>query len=177
MTAIRDGRRPDKSEYFEYYDRYVSLVPDGDVVNVLDGQLESTLTLLRGIPIEKVDYRYGPDKWTVAEVIRHVVDMEWVFTYRALTFARTATESLPGVDQDEFMAGARLAAQRWPDLVEEFRYVRSANLHLFAGFDDTLLNRGGVASGNHVTVRALQYIIAGHEIHHVNVLKERYLGQ
>lgn len=168
-------RRPGKSEYFEYYGTYISRVPEGDIIAILGGQLDEMLALLRGIPEEKGDYRYAPGKWSLKEVMGHIIDTERVFSYRALSFARGDSHAIPGMDQDEWVAGANFAARTLVDLVEEFRHLRAANLVLAGSFDEAILERTGEASGNHFTVRSILFILAGHAIHHMSVIKERYL--
>jgi len=167
--------RPDRSEYDAYYETYVSRVPDGAVLDTLRAQLESTGALLDGIPAAKHGHRYAEGKWSVREVVGHVLDTERVFTYRALRFARGDATPLPGMDQDEFMAGSNFEARTLADLTDEYRHLRRASIALFASFDDTILARGGVASDCSFTVRSLLYIVAGHERHHVGVLRECYL--
>jgi len=168
-------RRPDRSEYFEYYDRYVGLVPDGDIVAILRDQLVSTSAFLQLIPNDRIEYRYAPGKWTLKEVLGHVVDMEWVFTSRALHFARAVGEPLPGVEQDDFIAVGNFAVQSWSALIEQYRHLRHANALLFEAFDEATWSRSGVASGRTFTVRAIPHIIAGHERHHLGVIREKYL--
>jgi hypothetical protein len=133
------------------------------------------LSLLDGLPASKNGYRYAPGKWTTWEVIRHIVDVEWVMAFRALHFSRQRSGAIPGMEQDEFIAAVASAKQSMSALKEEYRHLRAAVMALFGSFNETLLNKKGVASGNSFTVRSLIYIIAGHERHHVNVLKERYL--
>ncbi len=117
-------RRPDASEYAEYYDGYVKLVPDGDIIRVLHEQLDEMLELLAGVPAEKAEYRYEPEKWSVKELIRHVIDVEWIFVCRALTFARSDTSALPGMDQDEFADRAASVEQSLGDMrVLKERYL------------------------------------------------------
>jgi hypothetical protein len=168
-------RRPHRSEYAEYYGRYVDLVPDGDIVDVLRDQLEDSLRLLGAVPPEKADYRYAPGKWTVKEVLRHVIDIEWVFTYRGLRFARGDDTALPGVEQDALVAGTDFTSLSLRDFIEEFRHLRTANTLLFGGWAKAVLDRSGVASGCRFTARSSPYIVAGHERHHMTVLRERYL--
>lgn len=167
--------RPQPSEYAEYYGAYVERVPDGDIVDVLRDQMEETVRFLGGLPPDKENYRYAPGKWTVKEVVRHVVDMEWVFTNRALCFARGDQTPLPGVEQDDFVAGSDFSALPLRDIVEEFRHLRAANTLLFGSWDEGVLARSGTASGCRFTVRSIPYILAGHELHHMTVLRERYL--
>jgi hypothetical protein len=168
-------RRPRPTEYHESYRGYVDLVPNGDLVSILRAQIEESTGLLDRVPADRLDYRYAPGKWSLREVVGHVVDMEWVFTSRALCFARKLGAPLPGVEQDDFMAAAKFATQPWPSLLSEWRHLRAANSLLFETFDDDTLNRSGVASGYDVTVRAIPFIIAGHERHHMGVIRERYL--
>jgi hypothetical protein len=174
--AQPEHRRPAPSEYSPYYETYVGKVADSDIIAVLTAQLTATSAFLTQLPASKVDFRYAPGKWTLREVIGHVVDMEWVFTARALHFARAVPGALPGVEQDDVMKVVNFAARPWSAMIDEYRHLRSANIRLFEGFDDAAWNRSGVASGNPVTPRALAYIIAGHERHHMGVIRERYLG-
>lgn len=170
------ARRPGTDEYAEFYHTYVGKVRAGDVLDTLRAQLGDMEALVARITPDRVDHRYAPGKWTAREVIGHMVDTEWIFTFRALHMARADASALPGMDQDAWMRGADFAAQPLPGLVDEWRHLRQAGLRLFASFDDDVLSRRGIASGNLFTVRALLYIIAGHFEHHRGVLRERYLG-
>jgi len=172
---MSSSRRPEKSEYFEYYDAYVKLVPEGEITTILEQERQHTLELLKGVTAERAEYRYAPGKWSLKEVLGHVVDMEWVFTYRALSFARGNPAPLPGVDQDAFLANGNLATRDLQDVLTEFSHLRNADTRLFASLDDATLDRRGTASGYEFSVRALLYIIAGHQIHHLRVLRDRYL--
>ena len=167
-------RRPGADEYVEYYAGYVSRVPDGDIIDILRRQLDSGLDVLEGFSREKSEYRYAPDKWSVKEVLGHVIDVEWIFTYRALRIARGDKTPLAGMEQDEFMAGANFADRDIAGMLEEYRHLRMANVKLFESFDEEMLLRRGTASGCEFSVRALLYIIAGHSSHHMSVLKEKY---
>jgi hypothetical protein len=171
----RSTRRPARTEYDVYYDTYVRLVPDDDIVVVLRDQHLATLDLLRYVSEEQAAYRYAPDKWTLKQVVGHLVDVEWVFSYRALRFARGDASPLPGIDQEELVAGARFP-QPLPVLLDQWSHLRAATVLFFDSMGDTELNRTGTASGWEFTVRSIAWIIAGHERHHVKVLKERYLG-
>ncbi len=168
-------RRPDPSEYFEYYRAYTGLVPDGDIVSILRAQFEDTAALLKDIAEEKAKFRYAPGKWTLKEVVLHTLDIEWVFTARALHFARAVPGALPGVEQDDMMVVANADARALPALLAEWRHLRQAGTLFFEGLDAAGWGREGVASGRSFTVRSIAYIIAGHERHHVNVIRERYL--
>jgi hypothetical protein len=169
-------RRPLSNEYAPYYEAYIGGIPETDILSVLRAQRESTIALLESVPAAKVDYRYAPEKWTLRQVFGHVLDMEWVFTVRALHFARAVPGAMPGVEQDDVMKVSSFEATPWASLIDEYRHLRSANIILFNGLDDAAWGRTGVASGHPVTPRALAYIIAGHERHHLRVIRERYLG-
>ncbi len=174
MTEWR-ARRPDDSEYAPFYSGYVSKVPDGDILDILTDQRASTIETLNAIPADKLAYRYAPGKWTVMEMLRHALDTEWVFTYRALWIARGDQAQLPDMDQAAFVASTKIEGQSLAAWIEEFRHLRMANLTLFRTFDDDVLSRTGHASGNRITVRALLYVTAGHLAHHLEILNERYL--
>ena len=167
--------RPEANECAPYYNTYISQVPEGDIIEILGKQLEETVHLLKDISEEKVLYRYAPDKWSVKELIGHVIDAERVFAYRALNIARNDKSELPGMEQDDYVKFARFDDLLLTDLLEEFRHVRQANISLFKSFDEEMQMRKGIASGCEFTVRTFPFIIAGHEKHHQNVLKERYL--
>src|SRR5215218_20299 len=167
--------RPEANEYASYYEKYVSLVPDADLVETLERQAAETLALLRALPEERGGHRYEPDKWSVRQVVGHINDGERIFSYRALAIARGERQPLPGMDQEEYMAGVDFDARTLADLLDEFEAVRASTLHLLRHLSPEAWGRRGTASDNEVTVRALAYIIAGHEAHHVGVLRERYL--
>jgi hypothetical protein len=167
--------RPEPGEYLEYYGKYIVRVPDGDLISILREQLMDSVALLRGVSAEKADYAYGPGKWTIKEVVGHMIDVERVMAYRALRFARNDKTDLPGFDENAWVPNANFGARTLGDLLEEFQVVRASTIHFAKHLDDEMLKRRGSANGAAVTVRALLYIIAGHERHHVALLKERYL--
>ena len=171
----RGRRRPTPAEYDSFYHGYISLVPEGDIIDTLREQREALQELIAAIPEDKSDYRYAPGKWTTREVVGHVVDAEWVFVSRALWFARAVPTPLPGMDQDEFMAGANFGDRPLTRLAEEHGNLRSAAILLFESFDEDIMDRAGVASGLEFTVRAIPHIVAGHAFHHMGTLEERYL--
>jgi hypothetical protein len=167
--------KPQTNEYAAYYEKYVSLVPDGDIVELLEQQLEKTLALLGGLSEEKGNYRYAPDKWSVKELVGHISDTERIFAYRLLRFARNDKNALAGFEQDGYIENANFDSCRLSDLVREFEYIRKSSIALLYHLPEDAWMRSGNASDNEVTVRALAYILAGHELHHLNVLSERYL--
>ena len=169
------ANKPESNEFVPYYSKYISLVRDGDVVSTLRQQLDNSLSLLRGISEEKANSRYAPDKWSVKEVVGHVLDTERIFGYRALRFARNDQTPLNGFEQDDYVRAANFGKIRLSDLADEFQNVRQANIHLFRSLDDAAWLRRGAANENEVSVRALAYIIAGHELHHMGILKTKYL--
>ena len=167
--------RPQADEYSTYYGNYISNVPDGNVLGLLATQVEDTLALLRGIPEVRGTHRYAPDKWSIKEVFGHLCDTERIMSYRALRIARGDTTPLPGFEQDDYVPPGRFDRRTLEDLGEEFAAIRRASVHLFRHLDDEALARRGTASGNPFTPRALAYVIAGHERHHVGILKAKYL--
>ena len=167
--------RPGADEYAPYYERYVSRVPTGDLRGTLRAQLGTTLALLRGIGESKGDHRYAPDKWTIKEVIGHVIDTERIMAYRALRIGRGDTTPLPGFEQDPFVEHGNFGQRTLANLGEELEVVRRSTLILYQHLTEDALGRRGTASGHAVTPRALAWIIAGHELHHVEVLRTKYL--
>ena len=170
-------RRPDSTEFAEYYSTYVNKVPDGDIREILDAQSVEVPALLDAIPEARADYRYAADKWSIREVLAHINDCERMFTFRALWFARGFNSPMPSFDQNVAMTGANANARAWASHIAEFRAVRAATLALFAGLSPEAWDCRGIASDNPVTVRALAYITAGHLAHHVALLNERYLSR
>jgi hypothetical protein len=168
--------RPEAGEYVAYYGKYVSQVPEGDVVETLERQVGETLALLGTLGEERAGRGYEPGKWSVKELVGHLSDAERVFAYRALRFARGDRTPLPGFDQDPYVLAGNFNARTLSDVAEEFAEVRRATLRLLRSLDEEAWARRGLASDNEITVRALAYIIAGHEAHHVRILRERYLA-
>ncbi|MDA0329777.1 MAG: DinB family protein [Gemmatimonadetes bacterium] len=168
--------RPADDEYVEYYRRYVAMVPDGDILETLRDQLGDTLELLKAVPSERETYRYAEGKWSLREVIGHLIDTERVFAFRALTMARSKDVDLPGMDQDEWVATSNAAGRSLADLTAEWTALRRSNVHMFAGMDAAAGARSGVASGNRFSVRSFAWIMAGHELWHRQLIKRDYLG-
>ncbi|MGD8278697.1 MAG: DinB family protein [Gemmatimonadota bacterium] len=166
--------RPAPDEHAPYFSTYIDQVPDGDITELLATQVEQTIRLLAAVAPERETYRYAPGKWSVREVIGHVIDTERVFAARALWFARKAEGAMPSMDQNPWAATSNAGARPLADLIAELRAVREASLALFASFDDEIWLRRGVASGNEFTVRAIAWIIAGHERHHRAILQREY---
>lgn len=171
----RMAQRPERTEAAPYYATYIDRVPEGEIVGILESQLDEVLALGRTVSEEKSLHRYAPEKWTIRQVLNHLSDTERVFVFRAFWFARGFDTPLPSFEQDTAVAGARADEIPWARHVEEFQHVRVATLSLFRNLPADAWMRKGVATGNPVTVRALACIAAGHVAHHVAILKERYL--
>lgn len=172
--TIQTIQRPHADEHSPYYAKYIAQVPDGDLVSTLREQLIDTAALLRNAG-DRADYAYAPGKWTVKEVIGHISDVERVMSYRALRIARGDQTNLPGFDENTFGANANFGRRTVDDLLEELQVVRAATIHLAKQLDAEELARRGTANSHAISVRALFYIIAGHERHHAELLRERYL--
>jgi DinB superfamily len=174
MTETSIGR-PDETEYLPYYGKYISLVPAGDILATLARQLDETLTLLRSVTESRAGFRYAPGKWSIKELVGHMTDTERIFSYRALRFARNDATPLPGYEQDDYIRNATFDDYPLGELAAEFESVRQSSLLLFKHLGSEAWARRGVASDAEVSVRALAYIIAGHELHHMGILRGRYL--
>jgi hypothetical protein len=168
-------KRPNRKEYKPYYERYIGLVPEGDIIKILKKQIKDFEKLCKGISPKKALYRYAPEKWTVKEVIGHIIDTERVMAYRALSFARNGQNNLPGFDQDEYIRSSNFNNVKMNDLIDEFCAVRKSNIFMLNALTEVETKRSGLANNNQVSVRALAYIMAGHALHHINVIKEKYL--
>lgn len=168
--------KPEANEYAPYYGKYVELVPAGDIAAILKTQGEQTLALLRTLTEAQGDHAYAPGKWTIKELLGHINDGERIFAYRLLRIGRGDKTPLPGFEQDDYITGTNFNARSLASLIDEFAAIRQATLHLCQHFTDAEWQRSGTASENTVTARALAYIVAGHELHHVGILKARYLA-
>lgn len=166
-----------ENEYNPYYEQYIlALIENGKgVIKNMSDSLDEIINTLKSIPKTKQTYKYAEDKWTIKELIQHIIDTERVFAYRSLRFARKDTINLAGFDQDEFNRAADANSRDFSELLEEFTLVRKSSILLFKSFDNETLMRIGKASDSDMSVRAAGYIISGHALHHIKVLKERYL--
>jgi hypothetical protein len=168
--------RPSETEYQPYFGRYIALVPEGDIVATLVSQNLSTLALLRSLPEPKGAFRYAPGKWSIREVVGHMSDAERIFADRALRFARNDATPLPGFEEGDYIRNGSFDDYRLADLADEFESVRRSTVFLLRHMTVEASARRGKANNAEVSVRALAYITAGHELHHMNVLRTRYLG-
>jgi hypothetical protein len=167
--------KPEKGEFLPYYGTYIDLVGSGDVLATLSTQMAETQALLRSLPASVATYRYAPGKWSVNEVIGHLIDSERIFAARALRFARNDATPLPGFEQDDYVRNSTFDTYPLSDLASELGSVRESTVFLFKHLGDDAWMRRGIANGAEVSVRALAYIIAGHELHHREILRARYL--
>jgi len=166
--------RPQPGEYAPYYERYISLVNTADILGTLEAERRKTLLLLSGRDEADGDFRYAPDKWSAKEVLGHVCDTERVFAYRALRIARADRTPMEGFEQDDYVREGPHAQVPLADLIEELKTVRAATLAFFRNLRPTDWTRRGTANTKDITVRALAFVIAGHEVHHRQILEERY---
>jgi len=173
-TNIAPLAAPDASEYAPYYGQYISLVK-GDVLRALEDQIPATSALLERLSDQQADYCYAPGKWSIKEVLGHLADTERIMSYRALRMARGDQKPLAGFEQDDYVRAAGFGHRTLAGLLEEFNAVRRATLALFQNLEPEAWTRRGIANEKEVTVRALAYIIAGHELHHRKILQEKYL--
>jgi uncharacterized damage-inducible protein DinB len=167
--------RPDPSEHTTYAGRYISLVPDGAIGETLARQFEEYLPIYRGISEEKGAYRYAPGKWTLKQVLGHIIDTERIFAYRGLAASRGDKNPIPGFEQDDYVAAANFDDRRVSDLIDELASVRAASVRLFTHMTEEMLLRRAIANNNEISARAAAFMIAGHERYHIAHMKEHYL--
>ncbi len=167
--------RPDPSRVGTSFHNYINQVTEDELAEAFDKQSASFVRFLETIPVEKYDYRYAQDKWTIKEVLQHIIDAERIFSYRALRFARKDTTPLSGFDENLFAANAKADARPWDKLAEEFKVVRRSSELLFNSFDEDQLQSNGISSNSPNYVLALGFIVIGHAMHHQKIIKERYL--
>src|SRR5689334_7696031 len=167
--------RPTPTEYAPYYEDYVSQVSESDIMPVLRSQMDELDVLLARVEPAQETHRYAEGKWSIREMIGHLIDGERVFGYRTFCIARGEQQNLPGFDQNDYMVTAPYDRIELEDLLSELRLIRLGNIAMLRTLDEEAWSRAGHANGNQVTVRALAFIMAGHVRHHMNVLRERYL--
>ena len=175
MMSGSTATKPATDEYAPYYERYIALVPTGDIIQTLNGQMSDTLNLLSSLTDEKANHRYSPEKWSIKEVIGHIIDSERVFAYRALRFARNDKTPLPGYEQDDYVKNGNFDNRQLSDLAREYEHVRASSIELLRQLSEEAWNRRGTANNAEASVRAIAWIIGGHELHHKDVIRKRYL--
>jgi uncharacterized damage-inducible protein DinB len=169
-------KRPETNEFAPYYNGYILLIEGDDVMPVLNSQVAELRSMIAGVPEEKGSYAYAEGKWTVKELLSHVIDGERIFSYRILRVSRGDKTPIEGFEQDEYIENSNANNRSFADLLDEFELQRRSNLLMVNNISDEGSKRMGTASDNPVSVRALTYVMAGHVTHHVNILKERYLS-
>jgi len=174
MPATFTIARPAADEHIEYYGKYIRLVPGDDAMEALRSQIGDTVRLLEPLEESRALHRYAPEKWSVKEVVGHLTDAERVFAYRALRFGRADDTPLPGFEENAYVPAGRFDQRPLTDLVRDYETVRAASIALFRGMDEEALLRRGSANGSPISVRALAWILAGHELHHRGILIDRY---
>jgi uncharacterized damage-inducible protein DinB len=168
--------RPEASEYAPYYDRYISLIRDNDILRTLDQQRGQMVQLLSGLTEADGEFRYLPEKWSAKEVLGHICDAERIFAYRALRISRGDATPIEGFEQDDYVRNGPFASRPIADAIEDYIAVRRATISLLRSLEEPAWSRRGIANKNEVTVRAIAYLIAGHEVHHRRILQEKYLA-
>jgi hypothetical protein len=158
-----------------YYNSYIDLVRENDILFTLDEQMNFTYAFLLTIDEKKANYAYAEGKWTIKEIVGHLIDGERVFAYRATRFARKDKTDLPGFEENDYVANANFASRSLLDLAEELLMLRKSNMYLFNSFTDEMMSRTGTANGGEISVEAILYVIAGHQKHHMKVINDRYL--
>lgn len=176
MTPVPEFPRPDASEYPAFYAGYIAGVPDGNLLEALRRQGRDTAAFLASVPPGRHDHAYAPGKWTLKEVVQHMADAERIFSYRALRFARGDETPLPGFDEQVYAPASGAGSRTLADLAAELAAIRTATLALLEHLPAEAPARRGISNGNPISVRALAWIIAGHERHHLRILRERYLS-
>lgn len=166
--------RPEEGEYATYYGRYISLVTGSDIIGTLESQRRQMMLLLSGRDEAEGSFRYAPEKWSTKEVLGHVCDCERIFAYRALRIARGDRTSIEGFEQDDYINNGPFGGRPLADIIDDYLAVRRATLTLFRNLQEEAWKRRGIANKNEVSVRAIAYTLAGHELHHRRILEEKY---
>ncbi|MAL19184.1 MAG: hypothetical protein CL670_05225 [Balneola sp.] len=173
--SVWDKEYPSSSEYAHYYGNYVSHVPKENIIETLKAQMHEIYTFINSIPGDKAFHSYEDGKWTVKQTIGHIIETERVFAYRALAFSRRDPSPLPSMEQDDYVKYSNYNSRTIHNLANEYLAVRIASIHLFQNMTKEMISLKGTASGVEFTVRSFPFIIAGHELHHLEIIKEKYL--
>jgi uncharacterized damage-inducible protein DinB len=166
--------RPTSEEYALFYQTYIDQTTENSIQDLESNHSKYILNCITNIPNEKADYAYAPDKWTIKEVLQHMIDTERIFVYRALSFSRKSQNPIHGFDENEFVITSNAKQRRLESLQSEFAALRNANDIFFTTLTETQLKQKGNANNQNITVNALVYITIGHALHHCKILKERY---
>lgn len=169
--------KPQEGDYIPYQINYISLVPDGDLIEIMRSQIDATAAYLAELSEEQIQYRYAPGKWTIKEVLQHMIDCERIMCYRALRIARKDATPLPGFEENDYVTNANVDERDFIDMVREYIAVRAGTIYMFRSFNNTILLNRGTANNKIMNVNAFAYVIAGHELHHMKIIKERYVNK
>ena len=172
---IMNSKYLNENEYAPYFKSYVKNLGDVDLFETLTSSIVDTLALLKDIPEEKLMYRYVEGKWTIKELIQHIIDAERILSYRALRFSRNDATDLQGFDEDWYVDHSNGNERNFKDMLQEFTHLRNATISLFTSFTDEMLTKSGSVNRSDMSVRALGFIISGHHLHHIKIIKEKYL--
>jgi hypothetical protein len=168
--------KPTTEETPEFYRPYINALAEGELISTLEHSLEELMRTLSGLDESKGALKYAEDKWTIKELIVHLLDSERVFAYRALRFSRNDKTDLPGFEQNDYVPNSEANRQSLGDLLDHFRRLRASNIDLFSSFSEDQLSRTGTANGYPISVNTIGYILAGHQMHHLKIIRERYLN-
>ena len=164
-----------ETDYPVYFGTYINHVQNDDCILAMEENLNDFVTFIENISVEKYNYKYQENKWSVKDIVRHIIDAERIFAYRALRFARFDRTPIPGFEENDYAANINTTNIDMTDLLQEFILVRKSTIKLFESFTEEMLSAKGIASGKEISVLALGFIVSGHSIHHTNVIRERYL--
>ena len=176
MGPTLTANRPEAGEFDTYYDRYISLVPSSEIEAILSRQIAETVAVISAVSEEEGAFRYAPGKWSIRQLLGHVIDTERIMAYRALRIARNDKTPIEGFEQDDYVRDGPFERCRLKNLIDEFKLVRQTTVAMLGGLQPGDWTRQGVANNNKISVRALAYIIAGHELHHRAILQHKYLA-
>ncbi|WP_372802384.1 DinB family protein [Lutibacter sp.] len=165
-----------ENEYAPFYKNYIKALGNVNLFEVLNRSLNDIVNTVKELPEEKLTYQYAKGKWTIKELVQHIIDTERVLSYRALRFSRNDTTNLQGFDENWYVDNSYGNNRSITDLLDELSYLRKANISLFKSFTNEMFKMSGTANGSEMTVRAIGFIIAGHQMHHLNIIKEKYLN-
>lgn len=175
-TQIWNTQPPSANEFDAYYSKYISLVPNQNIIQLFEQTQADMQSLLNNIADKKANFRYQEGKWTIKEVIGHIMEIEHVFAYRALTISRGDKTNLPGMNQNQWMENNNYTPRSISNLLTEFNAVRNSTIQLFGNMNEEMINQFGTVSGSKISVKALAYLIIGHQLHHIHIIKEKYLN-
>lgn len=177
MMHKHSWRKPQPGYYAPHFGQYIEKVPEDDILTIWPEQMTATLYFFRNIPEEKLDYAYADGKWTIKEVLGHLMDTERIFGYRCLAIARGETANLPVYDDNQYVQFGAFKHRPFRHMLEEFETVKKANYYLFESIPQEAMYQIGYVGGQELSVLAIPYILLGHELHHLQILEERYLGR